>query len=96
MPEWFRSLDGQIFVDEKEDVFCLWRADYAEEKRRHRYGMDLFERRGRLWKRSGEEHLEYAHEPEICCGSWSRRAFVTLRRHVDGPQQIRGGCLSQQ
>lgn len=26
LPEWLRSLDGQVFVDEREDVLCLWRA----------------------------------------------------------------------
>ena len=24
-PEWLRALDGQVFVDEQEDVLCLWR-----------------------------------------------------------------------
>ena len=64
LPEWFRSLDGEIFVDETEDLLCLWRADFDEALCAVRYGMDLFERQGRLWRRSGEEHVEYAHRPE--------------------------------
>ena len=63
LPEWFRSLDGEVFVDERPDLLCLWRAEYDEPLGAVRYGMDLFERQGRLWRRSGEEHVEYAHEP---------------------------------
>ena len=89
-PKWFRSLDGQIFLDEKEDVFCLWRADYREEERCISYGMDLFERRGRLWKRSGEEHLEYAHEPADLQRLMEQAGFRAFTLHRDGPQHAEG------
>ena len=89
-PEWFRSLDGQIFLDEKEDVFCLWRADYRAEERCICYGMDLFERQGRLWKRSGEEHLEYAHEPTELQRLMEQAGFRDFRLHRDGPQHEQG------
>lgn len=41
-PEFLRALDGDIFVDEKEDVLCLWRADFDEELSAIVYGMDIF------------------------------------------------------
>ena len=63
-PEWLRALDGDIFVDEKDDVLCLWRADFDEEMPAIVYGMDIFSRVGRLWERGSEEHIEYAHEPQ--------------------------------
>lgn len=63
LPEWLRSLDGQVFVDEREDVLCLWRADYSAESEAIIYGMDIFSRKGRLWERSREEHVEYTHSP---------------------------------
>ena len=63
-PEWLKSLDGQIFVDETEELLCLWRADFDEESQAVVYGMDLFSRENRLWRRSREEHVEYAHAPE--------------------------------
>ena len=59
-----RSLDGQIFLDEDDAVFCLWRADYDETSRICRYGMDIFQKQGKLWQRSREEHLEYAYRTE--------------------------------
>ena len=63
-PSWFRSLDGQVFVDETDDVLCLWRAELDQIHQAIHYGMDLFERQGVLWQRSGEEHIEYIYEPE--------------------------------
>lgn len=77
-----RSLDGQIFLDEDDDVFCLWRAEYDAQTRLCRYGIDLFRRQGALWQRSREEHLEYAYRESelrqwleeagfrrvLCCG----------------------------
>ena len=89
-PEWFRSLDGQIFLDEKEDVFCVWRADYRTKDRCICYGMDLFERQGRLWQRSGEEHLEYAHEPDDLRSLMEKAGFCSFKLHRDGPQQDQG------
>ena len=89
-PNWFRSLDGEIFVDEREDLLCLWRADLDEERKAIVYGMDLFERRGSLWQRSGEEHVEYIHEPETLCKLLAAEGFFDLRVDTDGPQHEAG------
>ena len=85
-PDFLRSLDGQIFVDEKEDVLCLWRADFDEALGALVYGMDLFTRRGRLWARSGEEHIEYAHAPEKLRALLEGAGFTDVRLRSDGPQ----------
>ncbi|MDO4990311.1 MAG: class I SAM-dependent methyltransferase [Eubacteriales bacterium] len=85
-PQFLRSLDGEVFVDETEDLLCLWRADFDEEACALVYGMDLFTRRGALWAREDEEHVEYAHEPETLRALLKQAGFsdVSLRR--DGPQ----------
>ena len=80
------SLDGQIFVDEKEDVLCLWRADFDEDSSALVYGMDLFTKRGTLWERNEEEHIEYAHTPETLCALLEQAGFDNVRQRVDGPQ----------
>ena len=85
-PDFLRSLDGQIFVDETEDVLCLWRADFDEESAALVYGMDLFTRKGRLWAREGEEHVEYAHEPETLRSLLEAAGFGQVRLRSDGPQ----------
>ena len=63
-PEKLRAMDGQVFLDEDEDVYCVWRGEFDEETNICSYGMDLFQRRGDVWQRSFEEHREYAYSRE--------------------------------
>lgn len=61
-PRSFRELDGEVFVDEAEDLLCLWRADFDGRRTpdlRHGYLL----REGALWRREGG-HTEYAHDPD--------------------------------
>lgn len=55
------EFDGQIFMDETEDVVCIWRTEFDEEENQCFYGMDIFSREGDVWHRSQEEHYEYAY-----------------------------------
>lgn len=59
-----RGLDGQVFLDENEDSYCVWRAEFDREENICYYGIDLFRRKNALWERSFEQHCEYAYEPE--------------------------------
>ena len=63
-PEKLRAMDGQVFLDEDDDVFCVWRGEFDEQTNICSYGMDLFQRKGECWERSFEEHLEYAYSRE--------------------------------
>ena len=78
-PEFLRSVDGSTFVDETEDVLCLWRADFDEMENCLIYGMDIFSREGELWRREAEEHVEYAHEPERLTELLARHGFGDIR-----------------
>lgn len=62
-----RSLDNQMFIDENEDIFCVWRTEFDENKNACYYGMDIFSKiKGKNnWERSFEEHVEFAHEPDM-------------------------------
>ncbi len=82
-PEKLRSLDGQIFLDEDEDTYCVWRAEFDEAENLCYYGMDLFQRRGRLWQRSFEEHREYAYTPEALETYLREAGFQTICRYAD-------------
>lgn len=62
-PSKLMSLDGEVSLDETEDVFCVWRAAFDQKENACRYGMDIFARDGSKWRRSGEVHVEYAYEP---------------------------------
>lgn len=85
-PEILRALDGSVFVDETDDVLCLWRADFDEEAGAIVYGMDIFSRRGRLWERESEEHVEYSYEPEYLEELLSRSGFENVKFRPDCPQ----------
>ena len=54
-------MDGQVFLDEDDDVYCVWRGEFDRETNICSYGMDLFQREGEHWVRSFEEHQEYAY-----------------------------------
>ena len=60
-PEKLRAMDGQVFLDEDDDVYCVWRGEFDEQTNICSYGMDLFQREGNVWHRSFEEHQEYAY-----------------------------------
>ena len=85
-PEFLRSLDGDVFVDEQEDVLCLWRADFEEDLPAIIYGMDIFSRQGRLWQRESEEHVEYAHEPAALQALLEQAGFHDVCLRPDCPQ----------
>ena len=89
-PESLKALDGEIFVDETEDVLCLWRADFSEEDKSLLYGMDLFSRHGKLWQRECEEHVEYAHSPKELKAALEKAGFEQLRFYADCPQGDKG------
>ena len=63
-PEKLRAMDGQVFLDEDDDVYCVWRGEFDLQTNICSYGMDLFQRHGDVWTRSFEEHREYAYTPE--------------------------------
>lgn len=64
-PEKFRRMDGETYAEETEDAFCVWRADLEENERSCVFGMDIFLREGRLWRREQEEHVEYVYSAEM-------------------------------
>ena len=94
-PQKLRALDGQVFLDETDDTYCVWRAQFAEKKRLCFYGMDIFQRKGEHWLRSFEEHVEYAYEPEELtawlydAGFTDVRQYGDLRMHAPEPDEQR-------
>ena len=83
-PSNLRDLDGQVFLDEREDVYCVWRAEY--EKRSHicTYWMDLFTQRADgAWERSVEEHRERAYTVEELRAWLMEAGFTHIRTYGD-------------
>lgn len=64
-PEKLHGLDGQMYIDEAEGVYCVWRCEFDSDEDACFYGIDIFSKQQNgLWMRSGEEHLEYCHRVE--------------------------------
>ena len=82
-PEKLRAMDGQVFLDEDEDVYCVWRGEFDEETNICSYGMDLFQRRGNVWERSFEEHREYAYSAEQLTGYLKAAGFTHIQVYAD-------------
>ena len=82
-PEKLRAMDGQVFLDEDEDVYCVWRGEFDEQTNICSYGMDLFQRRGEVWVRSFEEHREYAYTQEQLVGYLQAAGFSRIEVYAD-------------
>ena len=81
-PEKLRSLDGQVFLDETEDTYCVWRAEYSARRRICTYAMDLFRlTESGLWERGEELHEEYAYEPDELEEMLRRAGFTGIKRY---------------
>ena len=79
--EKLRRLDRQVFLDETEDVYCVWRSEYS--RRIVTYWMDLFSRRGDgSWSRSAELHRERAYSVEELRQALEAAGFTRI--HVYG------------
>ena len=82
-PEKLRAMDGQVFLDEDEDVYCVWRGEFEQTSNILSYGMDLFQRRGHVWERSFEEHREYAYSREQLTGYLKAAGFTDIEVFAD-------------
>ena len=82
-PEKLKAMDGQVFLDEDDDVYCVWRGEFDEETNICSYGMDLFQRRGESWHRSFEEHREYAYSIEQLRGYLKAAGFTHIKVWAD-------------
>lgn len=78
-PEKLRAMDGQVFLDEDDDVYCVWRGEFDEKTNICSYGMDLFQREGDVWHRSFEEHCEYAYSEKQLIGYLKDAGFTDIQ-----------------
>ena len=78
-PEKLAGLDGQVFLDETEDAYCVWRAEFS--RRICTYFMDIF----RLdpstgqWDRGEELHRERAYTVEELTTLLEGAGFVDVQ-----------------
>lgn len=85
-PYKLRRMDQQIYMDETEESFCVWRTFFSEKQQVCTYQVDLFQLRpDGSWDRDFEEHRERA---------WSREQLETFLTEVGFVQICFTGDLS--
>ena len=102
-PEKFLRLDGQVYLDETEDAYCVWRTEFSRGI--CSYYVDLFNLRpDGAWERGFEYHRQRCYTAEELT-AWLRAAGFTrirtygdmkLRRPADGAQRIYFVCERNQ
>lgn len=81
-----RRMDGQVYLDETEESFCVWRTFFSEKTRICTYQVDLFQENGRgAWDRAFEEHRERA---------WDREELETYLREAGFGEVVVTGDLT--
>ena len=76
------ALDGQVFLDETEDTYCVWRTEYSRGL--CTYYMDIFQRRSDgAWERREELHRERAYTVEELTAWLTEAGFGDIRVYGD-------------
>ena len=89
-PEKFARIDGNAYVREDEDVFCVWQA--AVEDGLCAYQFDIFERDGEAWTRAQETHEERVYPLEQLAAMLERAGFSEIKTYGDQSfSPVRGG-----
>ena len=82
-PAKLRGIDGQVWLDENDDTYCVWRTEFDENENICYYGVDLFTREGDVWLRDFEEHQQYAYTPEQLTEYLKEAGFGNIRVYGD-------------
>lgn len=91
------ALDGQVFLDETEDTYCVWRTEYSRGL--CTYYMDIFQRRSDgAWERREELHRERAYTVEELTAWLTEAGFGDIRVYGDAklrrPGEMSSGYIS--
>ena len=82
-PTKLQAMDGQVFLDETEDTYCVWRGEYSRRSKICSYFMDIFrldEETG-LWERGEELHRERAYDLEELTAMLEQAGFRDIKMY---------------
>ena len=83
-PEHLQSLDGQVFLDETDDFYCIWRGIYHPRSQILDYRLDLFRLLANgTWQRETEEHRERAYSAQQLRTWLEEAGFTDIRIYGD-------------
>lgn len=82
-PQKLQAMDGQVFLDETEDTYCVWRGEFSHRSGICSYFMDIFrldEETG-LWERGEELHQERAYSLEELTAMLEQAGFRDIKTY---------------
>lgn len=71
-------MDGQVYFDDTDDATCIWQNCFNDADSTLTMDVTLFVRRGELFERQSERHIQYAHDNEILRGVMRDAGFSTV------------------
>jgi SAM-dependent methyltransferase len=81
-PHVFQNSDGELFIDETDDTYCVWRSCYSDRRHICTYFMDIFRLNANgLWARGEEVHEEYAYPLEDLERYLAEAGFSKIKRY---------------
>ena len=87
-PYKLRRMDGQLYTDETEESYCVWRTFFSEKTQVCTYQVDLFRlRRDGAWERDFEEHRERAWTEEELRSALAEAGFDQVKLTGDLKQR---------
>lgn len=83
-PYKYQSMDAQMYVDETQDTYCVWRTFYNESRGLCTYQVDLFTQgEDGTWERDDEEHHQRAYTQETLAAMLTQAGFATIHFYSD-------------
>lgn len=81
-PKALEQADGQVYLDETEDLYCVWRGEYSPRRRICGFGIDLFALQpDGSWDRGGEYHEEFAYTAEELISYLENAGFTHIKQY---------------
>lgn len=78
------ALDAQVSLDERDDVYCIWRTEYRRHTKMLDYYVDIFrEAEDGSWERSFEEHHQRAYTVGELTEWLENAGFTAIRTYGD-------------
>lgn len=73
-----KAMDGQVYFDDADDVSCIWKNTFDTSSDTLTMDLTLFVRNGSLFERSGETHVQHAHDPVLLRNSLEQAGFIDI------------------
>lgn len=77
-PETLQAMNEQIYLDETDDTYCVWRG--SMERELLTFDMDIFRRSGAHWERYYEQHRQRAYPPDMLCSMLLTAGFTRVEQ----------------